>query len=428
MLTTYITIIITLLLSAFFSGMEIAFVSANRLQLEVEKGERTVTGAMIDTFYRHPQQYITTMLVGNNIVLVVFSIMMNRLLYPHLQGLHNGLLISVLISLIATIIVLFVGEYIPKMLMRSNPSGWLRACAPLLYLIYILLYPIAVFCNACSKGLLRLFGVRQTEQNGDITYSRADLRYLFEQVHTEEETGKENDKQEDEEKPSESEMTLLRNTLDFSQSKVRDCFVPRPEVVALPYDTDVETLKRTFSESGLSKIVIYRGNIDNIVGYIHISEMFKHQQNWHEHIRPMPFVPENRPALKMMRSFLKEKRSMAAVIDEYGGTAGIVTLEDILEEIFGEIQDEHDTQDLMAKQLSDTEFYVAGRLEVEDVNHRFSLDLPEDDAYDTVAGLLLNHTGRFPKVNEVIQIGKYAVRCLKMSGNRIDLVKITIIG
>ncbi len=416
----YIVITVALLLAAFFSGMEIAFVSSNKLLFEVESSDTSITGTIIRKFYKNPQQYITTMLIGGNIVLVVFSIKMNELLLPHFTFSGHPAISSLLVSVIATIIVLLFGEYLPKMLMHANPNAWLRAFSPLLYLIYIVLYPFAIICMWLSKGLLRLFRVK-VPKNQDASFSRADLNYLVEEItppQPSDETGKE------EEAPSENEIQILKNALEFSNVKIRDCYVPRTEIVALPYDVSEEELKRTFDETGFSKIPIYKGDIDNIIGYIHCLEMFHHRKTWREHINQIPFVPENMAAEKLMRTFMQQKKSVAVVVDEFGGTAGIVTLEDIFEEIFGEIEDEHDVQDFTAKQLNENEIVANGKMEVEELNQQFGLKLPEDDSYDTIAGLMLTKTGSFPKVNGEIRVGNYTLKCLKVASNRIERIKI----
>ncbi len=413
-----ITIIVALILSAFFSGMEIAFVTANKLKFQIEKEQNGLIGRIVSYFYKHTQQYITTMLVGNNIVLVVFSIQMNTLLTPVFAFMKSGAIISLTISLIATLVVLFFGEYLPKTVMRNNPNAWLATMSPILFIIYIILYPIAWFCTLLSKLLLRITGEKVTLKNSDLTFSRADLNYLVQESIS---ASSDND-----DAPSENEMHILQNALDFSSVKIRDCYVPRTEVVALPFEVDTQTLKETFQESGFSKIPIYKGDIDNIIGYIHCLEMFEHQDSWREHIKRMPFVPENMAAQKLMSTFMQQKRSIAVVIDEFGGTAGIVTLEDLMEEIVGEIEDEHDNQDYLAKQINEHELLVSARWEVEELNKKFNLHLPEKEEYDTLAGLILNETGGFPKVNETIQAGGYQMKCLKIADNRIETVKILI--
>ncbi len=417
-ISVIITIIIALILSAFFSGMEIAFVTANKLKFEIEKEQNGLIGRIVSYFYKHTQQYITTMLVGNNIVLVVFSIQMNTLLTPVFAFMRSGAIISLTISLIATLVVLFFGEYLPKTIMRNNPNAWLATMSPVLFIIYIILYPIAWFCTLLSKLLLRITGEKVTLKNNDLTFSRADLNYLVQESISA--SANNNDA------PSENEIHILQNALDFSSVKIRDCYIPRTEVVALPYEVDTQTLKETFQESGFSKIPIYKGDIDNIIGYIHCLEMFEHQDSWREHIKRMPFVPENMAAQKLMSTFMQQKRSIAVVIDEFGGTAGIVTLEDLMEEIVGEIEDEHDNQDYLAKQLNEHELLVSARWEVEELNRKFNLHLPEKEEYDTLAGLILNEIGGFPKVNETIQAGGYQMKCLKIADNRIETVKILI--
>ena len=396
--------------------MEIAFVSSNKLRFEVEKHDESIISAIIQKFYSHPNQYITTILIGNNITLVAFSLSMTRLLEPYLANyVEEPTLISLIISIIATIIVLIFGEFIPKSLFSNNPNMWLKVFAPFIYIIYVLLYPIALFATWLATLVLRIFRVDISKNDEDKMFSRTDLNYLVqENLEIQENNGE-----------IETEMQIFQNVLDFSKVKLRDCLVPRPEITALSYDVSAEQLCRTFSESGFSKIPIYKHDIDDIVGYIHSSEMFRHQDNWREHITPITIVPENMAAQKLMNRFLQEKKSIAVVVDEFGGTAGIVTLEDILEEIFGEIQDEHDIQEYTEQKMSDNEFYFSGRLEVDEVNEKFDLQLPVSDEYETIAGLILNQLGRFPKLNEAVQIGEYTVKCLKMRDNRIELVKIT---
>ena len=414
-MSSYVVILVSLLFSAFFSGMEIAFVSSNKLRFELEKRESRLTAKIITMFYRHPQQYITTMLVGNNICLVVFRMLMDEILEPYFSlFISNDLLMSFVQSVVATVIVLFVGEFFPKTLFRINPNLWLRIFAPLLYVIYVVLYPVSLMSTWMSIGLLRLVGAKVTKQAQDITFSRVDLMYLLQESYDAEE------KDED----MGQEVKMLQNALDFSSVKLRDCYVPRTEVVALPYDVDTDKLKETFIETGLSKILIYKNDIDNIVGYIHQSEMFSHKSEWQQHINPVPIVPENMAAQRLMKLFMQQKKSIAVVVDEFGGTAGIVTLEDIIEQIFGEINDEHDKCEYTQEQVGPKEFLLSGRLEVKAVNERFGLDLPLSEKYDTIAGLILEHYGHFPKVNESIEVEDFTFKCLKMAGNRIDLVKL----
>ncbi len=401
--------------------MEIAFLRSNKLRFEVEKSESGITDKIIQIFYHHPQQFITTLLVGNNIVLVIFSMKMSELLTPWFSFMQNGAVISLVVTFVATITVLYLGEYLPKNISRNNPNAFFRFFSPFAFLMYIVLYPVGIFCTWCSKALLFILGVKSPKDAGEMTFTRADLDYLVEELNASNEA--END--EEEELPSENEIQILRNALDFSKVKIRDCYVPRTEVVAMPWESTADELRQKFQETGFSKLPIYKEDIDNIVGYIHCSEMFEHQANWQKRINSIPLVPENMAAQKLMTTFMQQQKSIAVVVDEFGGTGGIVTLEDIMEEIFGEIEDEHDRHAYIAKQLADNELLVSGRLDVDEVNDRFSLSLPEDPAYDTIGGMILNQTGAFPQVNELISIDAYQIRCLKIIDNRIDLVKIT---
>ena len=408
-------ILLTLLFSAFFSGLEIAFVTSNKLRFELDKKQRNLTSSILSIFYRNPQQFISTMLVGNNICLVIYGLLMAQTMNPWLSPLGSQFLITLIQTILATIIVLFTGEFLPKAIFRLNPNLFLRVFSWLLLLFYIVLYPISRFSTWVSIKILSLFKVKVNSSTKNNVFSRIDLNYLIQESFENPESEKELD----------NEVKIFQNALDFSNVKLRDCFVPRTEIIALDYESDTETLKETFIETGFSKILIYKGDIDNIVGYIHQSEMFEHQNDWKKQINQIPIVPENMAAQKLMKMFLSQKKSIAVVVDEFGGTAGIVTLEDIMEEIFGEIEDEHDIQDYIAEKISDNEFLLSGRLEVETINERFGLEIPESDDYETIAGFVLHNHQHFPKLNEVIRIEGYTVKCVKVTNNRIELVKLT---
>ncbi len=412
-----IYILWALLFSAFFSGMEIAFVSSNKLRFELEKKQKSLSSAILSIFYRNPQQYISTMLVGNNICLVVYGMLMATVLEPALSFMGSQLLITLSQTIIATIIVLVTGEFLPKTIFRISPNLWLKIFSFLLYVFYILLYPVSKFSSWLSIGIMKLFGVGISNDVKENIFSRIDLNYLIQESF-------DNDKVENE---FDNEVKFFQNALDFSKVKLRDCFVPRTEIIAHDYDnTDIETLKQTFIETGLSKILIYKLNIDNIIGYIHSSEMFKHQIEWKKYINQIPIVPENMAAQKLMKLFMLQKKSIAVVVDEFGGTAGIVTLEDIIEEIFGEIEDEHDNRDYEAKQTAENEYLFSGRLEVKTVNSKFNLDIPDSDEYETIAGFILHHHQHFPKLNELIRIDKFICKCVKVTNNRIEMVRMNI--
>jgi CBS domain containing-hemolysin-like protein len=403
-----------LLFSAFFSGLEIAFVTSNKLRFELDKKQRNLTSSILSIFYKNPQQFISTMLVGNNVSLVIYGLLMAETMTPWLSPIGNQIIITFIQTVFATMLVLITGEFLPKTIFRVNPNLWMRLFSWLLLVFYVILYPISRFGTWVSIGILKLFKVKISPSTEENVFSRIDLNYLIQETFENKES----------EKELENEVKIFQNALDFSKVKLRDCFVTRTEIIALDYNTSVEVLKETFIETGLSKIPIYKGDIDNIIGYIHSSEMFEHQKDWKKQINQIPIVPENMAAQKLMKTFMQQKKSIAVVVDEFGGTAGIITLEDIMEEIFGEIEDEHDNKEHLAKKINDKEYLVSGRLEVKVANSKFNLDIPESDDYETIAGFILNNHQHFPKVNEVIRIDGFTIRCVKVTNNRIELVKI----
>lgn len=409
-------ILLTLLFSAFFSGLEIAFVTSNKLRFELDKKQRSLTSSILSIFYRNPQQFISTMLVGNNICLVIYGLLMAQLMTPWLGFIGNPFVITLIQTILATVIVLFTGEFLPKTIFRVNPNLFLRIFSWLLLFFYVVLYPVTRFSTWLSIKILRVFRLKVSQTTQENVFSRIDLNYLIQETYEHQES----------EKELENEVKIFQNALDFSKVKLRDCFVPRTEIVALEYNCSLEALKETFIETGFSKLPIYKGDIDNIVGYIHSSELFQHQKDWRKQINQIPIVPENMAAQKLMKTFMSQKKSIAVVVDEFGGTAGIVTLEDIMEEIFGEIEDEHDIQEFTAEKTAENEYVFSGRLEVEAINSRFNLEIPESDQYETIAGLILHHHQHFPKLNEVIRIERFSIKCIKVTNNRIELVKMTV--
>ncbi len=396
--------------------MEIAFVSSNKLRFELDKKQKNLASSILSIFYRNPQQYISTMLVGNNICLVIYGILMAEALTPWLDALGNQVLITLSQTIIATIIVLITGEFLPKTIFRINPNLWLRVFSWLLLAFYVILYPVSSFSSWLSIRIMKLLGMGIGHAVSENMFSRIDLNYLIQESF-------DNDQSE---KEMENEVKIFQNALDFSKVRLRDCSVPRTEIIALDFNTDVDTLKQTFIETGLSKIPIYKTNIDNIIGYIHSSEMFEHQKEWKKYINQIPIVPENMAAQKLMKLFMKQKKSIAVVVDEFGGTAGIVTLEDIMEEIFGEIEDEHDNRGDIAEQTAENEFLFSGRLKVKTANSKFNLNIPESDEYETIAGFILHHHQHFPKLNELIRIEGFICKCVKVTNNRIEMVRISI--
>lgn len=415
MTTTLIIIAITLLFSAFFSGMEIAFVSADRLKFELDKEKPSLSNTVVAYLFRNAQQFISTILVGNNIALVIYGLQMAVILQTPLQSVSdNRAVILVLQTVISTAIVLLTGEFLPKTIFRVNPNLWLRVFAFPILICYVTLYPIAYFATGISMICLRLLGVKN-EKNAQREFTRRDLQYWFE----------ENIEKVDEQS-LESEVKYFKNALDFSSVRLRDCMIPRNEIVALEDNTSIDTLKNTFIESGLSKIIIFHESIDNIIGYIHTSEMFRDASHWKKHVISIPIVPETMSANRLMEMLIKKKKSMAVVVDEFGGTAGIVSREDILEEIVGEIEDEHDNSRLVARQVDDHTYVISGRMEIDAINQMFNLALPESDEYVTIAGLVLHEYEDFPKTNEVVRFGNFRIKILKESDNKIELIKLYV--
>ncbi|MCR5512657.1 MAG: hemolysin family protein [Prevotella sp.] len=413
-----IGLIVTMAFSAFFSGMEIAFVSSNRLRAEMDREKNALSQRAIDVFYRHPNNFVSTMLVGNNISLVVYGILFAHIFDATLfSPLSDGMRVTA-DTLLSTIVVLFTGEFLPKTIFKSNPNTMLTVFAIPAYICYVLLYPVSRFATLVSRGLLRIVGVKLPKESDDKEFTKVDLDFLVQ-------SSIDNAKDEDE---IEEEVKIFHNALDFADTKVRDCMVPRTEIDAIDIDDcTIEELKSKFIESGHSKIIVFREDIDHIIGYIHSSEMFKHVSDISKHIQQMPYVPETMAARKLMQIFLQQKKSLGVVVDEFGGTSGIVSLEDIVEEIFGDIEDEHDNTKYVAKVLNDGDYLLSARLEIEKVNELFDLNLPESDDYMTVGGLILHEYQSFPKLNEVVKIGHFEFKIIKNTMTKIELVKLKVV-
>ncbi len=416
-----IGLIVSMVFSAFFSGMEIAFISSNRLRAEMDREKNGLSQRAIDVFYRHPNNFVSTMLVGNNIALVVYGILFARIFDATLfASLSDGARVTA-DTLLSTVVVLFAGEFLPKTIFKSNPNTMLTIFALPAYLCYLILYPISRFATFLSRGLLRLVGVRMPKESEDKEFTKVDLDFLVQ-------SSIDNAKDEDE---IEEEVKFFHNALDFADTKVRDCMVPRTEIDAIDIDDcTIEKLKSKFIESGHSKIIVYREDIDHIIGYIHSSEMFtltSKSENLEDHIQQMLFVPETMAARKLMQIFLQQKKSLGVVVDEFGGTSGLVSLEDIVEEIFGDIEDEHDNTHYVAKVMDDGDYLLSARLEIEKVNEMFDLDLPESDDYMTVGGLILHEYQSFPKLNEVVKIGRFEFKIIKNTMTKIELVRLKVV-
>lgn len=411
-----IAILITMLFSAFFSGMEIAFVSSNRMLAELDLDRNSFTSKPLEIFYQHPNNFVSTMLVGNNIALVIYGILFARLFDATLFAAFEPGVRVTLDTILSTVIVLFTSEFLPKTIFKSNPNYLLKFFAYPALLCYIILWPISRFATMLSRMFLWCAGVKMEKGQHDDAFSRVDLDNLVQSSI---------DNADDKDKV-ETEVKIFQNALDFSDTKVRDCMVPRTEITAVDIECPPEELMQKFIESGKSKVIVYEEDIDHIVGYIHSSEMFRSPSEWRSHLREMPYVPETMAAQRMMQMFLQQKKSIGVVIDEFGGTSGIVCLEDIVEEIFGEIEDEHDNSKYVAKRLSDNEYILSARLEIEKVNEMFELELPESDDYMTISGLILHEYQNFPKLNEEVKIKKFTFKIVKNTATKIELVRLTV--
>lgn len=415
---SFISILSLLVLSAFFSGSEMAYLSANKLLLELNRTKHPFPSKLIDIFVQHPGTFISTMLIGNNIALVLYGLKMAEILNPFLVPLINtdfSLLLTQ--TLISTLIILLTSEFLPKTLFRIDPIVALNILAVPMMSFYIILYPLSRFTIWLSNHTIKLISPQAGKRDNSIpVLGRVDLDNLL-LAH--------------EEKIAENEyvpqeVKMLRNALDFSSIKIRECAVPRTDIEAVEVHESIENLKRLFSETGFSKIMVYKETIDNIIGYVHVSELFKHPKSLRAMVNPISVIPETMTANKVLEIFTREHKSIALVVDEFGGTAGIVTMEDILEEIFGEIDDEHDISDLRFEQLSENEFLFSGKVEVDAINEKFELGLPYSDEYETVAGLLLFYHESIPNPQDIISVDRFEFTIESASNNRIELVKLKV--
>ena len=412
-----IYLLITMAFSAFFSGMEIAFVSVDKLRFEMNR-KGWVSSRILSLFFRNPNDFISTMLVGNNIALVIYGILMAQIIGDNLLAgwITNHFVMVLVQTVISTLIILVTGEFLPKTLFKINPNLALNVCAVPLFICYVVLYPISKFSSGVSFLFLRLFGMKVNKEASAKAFGKVDLDYFVQSSIDNAES----------EETLDTEVKIFQNALDFSAVKIRDCIVPRTEVVAVALDTSLEELKGRFVESGISKIIVYDGNIDNVVGYIHSSEMFRSPKDWRDHVKEVPIVPETMAAHKLMKLFMQQKKTIAVVVDEFGGTSGIVSLEDLVEEIFGDIEDEHDNTSYICKQIGEHEYVLSARLEIEKVNETFNLELPESDDYLTVGGLILNQYQSFPKLHELVSVGKYQFKIIKVTATKIELVRLKV--
>lgn len=413
---SYSIILLSLVFCAFFSAMEIAFLSSNRLRIELERNKGTINSKVVDLFYRKDAFFIALLLLGNNVALVLFGICSAEILSPVIRGwgIHSEFLILLIQTILSTLLVLSVAEFLPKALVQLNPNGFLKVATFPMLAIYILLYLPTQLIMLISGFFLKL--LKTSGESSSKVFTKVDLEHfvhdLSNRLNEEEDFGK--------------EMQILRNALDFSNIKARDCMVPRPEIIAVDVEEEIEYLKKQFIETGLSKILVYRESIDNIIGYVHSFEMFKKPASIKQILLPIAFVPSAIAGKELLELFSKQSGNIAVVVDEYGGTAGVVTIEDVMEEIFGDIEDEHDAEDLLEEQINENEYRFSARTEIDYLNEKFSLKLPESEEYDTLGGLIIHELESIPESGDSLDIGVHMLVIEEVTDRRIEVVRVIV--
>ena len=416
-----VLVVIMVVLSAFFSGMEIAFLNKNPLRLEIDRKQSRMFDYIASLFSRHQGEYISTILVGNNIALVIYSMCLSlvlreiarRLGWTSVQG--GSILIE---TIIPTIIIIFLGEYLPKSMFRSNPNFYYRYLSPIMYFFYILLYPVTRLTTLISYGMMRLVGRKASLAQREMEFDLSDLESLLE-----------NNNSAEQQTETDNDMKMFQNALDFADLRVRDAMVSRVDVEAVDIDDcTMEELTAKFVDTMYSRIFVWRDSIDNIIGYVNSKSLFEEPKSIEEMLIKVDYVAETLPLQDLLTQFTKNKSSIAVVIDEFGGTAGIISLEDVLEQIFGEIEDEHDEQDLVEKRISEREFVFSCRLDVDYLNEKYNLEIPEDDEYNTLAGYIISNYEGLPTAGTVMEFGSLRIKILSTTRSRIELAKIEIRG
>ena len=395
----YLTLaLITIVLSAFFSGIEIAFVSSNKLQLELDKGSENISSKVIAFFSKNESNFITTMLIGNNISLVIYGIVMTKILSPYLDSFQlNSYLLLFVQTVISTSIILVTAEFLPKSIFKIYPNTTLRFFSFPIFCFFILFSPFAWLFIQVSKLIVKLFFGQTLTENKQF-FNKTDLDDYLDHINS-------NNTQDS----ASVEVEMLQNTLDLSEKKVRECMIPRTEIIAMNINSTINDLKDKFIETKLSKILIYKNNIDSIIGYVHSSDLFRNPRNIRSLLLPLPFVPETMSAMQLLSDFIDENKGVALVVDEFGGTSGMLTIEDVTEEIVGEIDDEYDTNIKSVDKINDAEYSILARLDVISINKDFDLNLPESDEYETIAGLVLHYLENIPSVGDVIDLEDYRI-------------------
>ncbi|MET2986278.1 hemolysin family protein [Aureibaculum conchae] len=411
-----IIIIISILLSAFFSGMEIAFVSANKMHIELEKKKDTFLSRVLTKLTENPSKFITTMLVGNNIALVVYGYFMGELLMPYLEPyLYNAFVILLVQTLISTLIILVTAEFLPKAIFRVYSNETLKIFAIPTYIFFLLFYFISSFIMIISDFVLRIF-FNTKEDDVQLAFTKSELGdYINEQLEISDEE-------------VDSEIQIFQNALDFHNVRARDAMIPRTDIIAIDVTDTVKNLKTLFVETGLSKIIVYKESLDDVIGYIHAFELFKNPKTIRSLLLPIETMPETMMINDILNDLTKKQKSVAIVLDEYGGTSGLITIEDIIEELFGDIEDEHDSVELLEEKINDREFELSARLEVDYVNETYNLTLPEGDAYETLGGLIVDATENIPQKEEIIAIDNFQFTILEVSSSKIEQVYLKVLS
>ena len=412
-------ILLAIILSAFFSGMEIAFVASNRLRIELDRKQGVFGSKIIKLFTDNPGQYIATMLIGNNFSLVIYGLVFSQILGKLLTPiLGSDLLTLILNTLISTALILIVAEFLPKTIFVISPNFFLKFLSIPTLIFFFLFYPISKFTLAASNLFIRFFFKSNPGENKqeNLVFSKVDLDHFV--SHSKQ--------SKEESEPDHRDIRIFQNALDFSNVKLRECMVPRTEIEAVESGSSVEQLKEKFIETRLSRILIYQETIDNIIGYFELKDIFRNPSEIKSMIRKLAIVPETMPANKLLKLFVEEKKNIALVVDEFGGTSGMITIEDILEEIVGDIEDEHDTTDLIEKKVGYNEYILSGRFEIDYLNEKYHFNLPEEDDYETLAGMILFYHGSIPGNNDVIRINNFVIKVLKASTTRLELVNVKI--
>ncbi len=416
-MNNYLIVLLAIIFSAFFSGMEIAFVTANKLKFELDKKQKKNASGILSIFFNNPSQYIATMLVGNNIALVIYGIFTAIILDPYLYLIfENQWIVLLLETIISTLLILVLAEFLPKTIFRIFPNAILNIFSVPVIIFYVLLYPIARFSVLVSNIFLKFVRKTDEEQEESGVFSKVDIDSLFLRE----------DERDEKNEEDEINLKLFRNALDFSDLKLRDCMLPRAEIVAIEQSEEVDKLAQLFIETGFSRILIYKESIDNVVGYANSLDIFKNPKNLKNITHDIQFVPESMSAEKLLQQLTAQRRSMAVVVDEFGGTAGLVTVEDIIEEIFGEIEDEFDKDPELEVQIAENEYHFSARLEIDYLNEKYHLEIPESEDYETLAGYILHYHNNIPSLNEVIRIDHYEMTIIDVNQTRIESVHLKI--